>query len=590
MWISDRANPSLSLANATLNRFGPHTKAAVVLVAANRLLQEATQAICAVSQYLRAAGVPPRLRLAIWAGLVLEVFHAQPALVVAAIQARAIQRSMSSRWASDIAKAGSIVTYARCEVGAGESTATADPWRPDQLDLVDRTLKELGLEESEGETGSERLDGIADAWCRRLLRVGRPGAGVIWIQEDTDGNRTAHTYQRVGAVVAPLIEEVLPQTGTPQASKPMLPPWPSAGEFSSLSTFQARAHVLAAFTAVNYLRFVRGHEKSRMQAHRDSRALIHQAAQGAADRLGPSDPATLLVQGYSEYLQLWDLVHDGDTAEQKLTSLARQALAGQRRTSAALKSANLDPGTASYLLEITSVALAERYQELQAEIPDLPRLLARAWRETLNARAATAALSADAESLNPAQRFHIASYANYLALRGTTADLRKSMNLNLAVLAVRSPAITAESTAPVASHAAVRDVHLNIASTAARLLPLLPARERTERAATQDRAVQHALAVIDDRSTVDLLNRSSRDPLLTRIARRLAPAMDLVLNEQPHTITGDRRARAQRLFDRAAGATAVAEADERPEQPASRATRDSLDDLVAEISRRLAGI
>ena len=70
------------------NRYGPDTKAAVVLTGANRLLRDVTAAIASVCRSMADQGTAPEIRLAVSAGLVLETFRGQPALVSAAVQAR----------------------------------------------------------------------------------------------------------------------------------------------------------------------------------------------------------------------------------------------------------------------------------------------------------------------------------------------------------------------------------------------------------------------------------------------------------------------------------------------------------------------
>jgi hypothetical protein len=45
VWTPERSIAPAAIANATLNRFGPHTKAAVVLTAANRLLDDPSAAV-----------------------------------------------------------------------------------------------------------------------------------------------------------------------------------------------------------------------------------------------------------------------------------------------------------------------------------------------------------------------------------------------------------------------------------------------------------------------------------------------------------------------------------------------------------------
>lgn len=91
-----RAPTPGAITHATLNRYGPDTKAAVVLTGANRQLREVTTAIASVCRSLADQDAAPEIRLAVWAGLVLEGFRGQQALVAAAVQAWEIQRALTT--------------------------------------------------------------------------------------------------------------------------------------------------------------------------------------------------------------------------------------------------------------------------------------------------------------------------------------------------------------------------------------------------------------------------------------------------------------------------------------------------------------
>src|SRR5690606_26378620 len=170
-----------ALSNATLNRYGPDTKAAAVLSAANRLLRGATAAVAAASRRLASSGCDPEVRLAVWAGLVLEVYRSQPALVVAAIQARQVQRSLSARWGAHVDHTGVSKAGAPSEIQTASAvvnddsgpTSTTTRWRPTSFDLVDSTLPLLGLADDTpagpAPVTTDALDDIASAWCSRLL-------------------------------------------------------------------------------------------------------------------------------------------------------------------------------------------------------------------------------------------------------------------------------------------------------------------------------------------------------------------------------------------------------------------------------------
>ena len=539
------------LANATLNRFGPNTKAAVVLTAANRLLQEATAAVEAVCGDLNDSEAGPQMRLAIWAGLVLEVFRGQPALVVAAIQARAVQRSLTARWGAQVGIGDLGESAARCEIGAAGVGEQTDPWHPIRFALIDDTLELLDLSAA-GPVGPDRTEDIAAAWCRRLLNMGRPGSGMVWLVEDEQGHRFAHSYQRVGAMVAPFVAEVL-DAGTRPTDESV--PWLMDPLVAAPHDGTVRARAVATHVAVNYLRYIEETATDFGALREHTREVIGHAAKVTADRLGPSDPASLLLTGYGEYLQLWDLTQAGDPDAEVLRSAAEGLLAGQRRTLLARHGGELDPGSASYLLEIGNVALAAARE--QAEIAGVDRALARMWREALSARGVDPDPAAVLDRLNQSQIFHLATYGDYLAGRGSTSDLRRALRILEAVTDIRERVAAGEAAVLPAKFASPRDAHQAAAKVAALLARSLPARERSARAAAWAGAVRHALAVLADPSIEELLSRGGNDNAALRMAAvKIEPALRHVMDDDNDLVdrelwTPDLRSVALRLMERA---------------------------------------
>ncbi|GAB3073209.1 hypothetical protein GCM10027053_43200 [Intrasporangium mesophilum] len=90
------------IASATLSKFGPEVKSAIVLTGSNKLFGSLMGPMKEVLEITGLAddGQPlaDASRICIWASLQLDAFVAQPALAMAAYQARAIQRAASVRW------------------------------------------------------------------------------------------------------------------------------------------------------------------------------------------------------------------------------------------------------------------------------------------------------------------------------------------------------------------------------------------------------------------------------------------------------------------------------------------------------------
>ena len=91
------------IAPATLSKYGPETKAALVLTGADHLFEtlrgRMSEVLDIVCQSEDTFPVADAMRVCAWASMLLDAYTAQPALFVSAVQARAVQRGALTRWA-----------------------------------------------------------------------------------------------------------------------------------------------------------------------------------------------------------------------------------------------------------------------------------------------------------------------------------------------------------------------------------------------------------------------------------------------------------------------------------------------------------
>ncbi|ABP53485.1 hypothetical protein [Salinispora tropica] len=565
VWSAQQSTLPGTLTNATLNRYGPDTKAAAVLAGANRLLRDATAAVANVGQHLADTGCDAEVRLAAWAGLVLEVYRAQPALVVAAVQARQVQRSLSARWGTQVDRAGVVGIDAPSEVHPATDSTGSEPgreaattrWQPISLDLVDATLPALGLADhpaaGPGLITVDALDDIASAWCRRLLGIGQPGRGVVWLTENTDGSRRVQAMVRVGAVVAPFVAASLGGTSSgDRTSAPRLPVLPTADTLAAAPLLRRRAHLLLAHVTANYVRYRDELLVDWPQLRAQTRELVAAAVGRCATVLAADDPVSLQLTAYAAYLEVWDppRAHSADTPDMpgRAAATGRDAaarlVASQQRVVEAWRHGWLDPGAASYLLEMGIVALrdiatdrphgdpapaapTERSADVDvdADTGMTAATMRRWWTAILTARGMGPGtdLTAQVDALGDAQLFHLHHYAAWLADGGRRADLRRALMIQERVAAVRAEVARREPAGYAAKSAAARAAHELAAEIATDLAAVTPDREHEARARAV--AVRHARAVLADPSTRELLRPTAPPPAIRRTAKVVARAL-----------------------------------------------------------------
>jgi hypothetical protein len=100
--LSKRPLDHPPIASATLSKFGPEVKAALVLTGANALLRPVDDVMRSVMQVVSVAEDAGRLadlsRILAWAVMQCDMYVTQPALMIATLQARGVQRATTIGW------------------------------------------------------------------------------------------------------------------------------------------------------------------------------------------------------------------------------------------------------------------------------------------------------------------------------------------------------------------------------------------------------------------------------------------------------------------------------------------------------------
>lgn len=198
---------------ATINNYGPDTKAAIVLTAANKLYDPIVADIVRCLEVFDEAnsGIRPAVMLAAWANATLLGFRSAPLLCVSAIKARTSQRVAFAQW--DVSALNSDVEPARCELGHSNvlnKTDYADvEFAPRNFNLIDETVKKLqGILEVQS---PQDLEYLASSWGRVLLRLGTTSddgdPALFWVSEVVKKHRTVEVYKSPIAVVEALVRE-----------------------------------------------------------------------------------------------------------------------------------------------------------------------------------------------------------------------------------------------------------------------------------------------------------------------------------------------------------------------------------------------
>lgn len=431
--------------NASLNRFGPDTRAAVVLAAANRLLEPVADGIGVALQMLRGADgepLPLGSGLVAWAGLVLETFRGQPALVAASIRARAIQRELVDRW--DLPIGSADVTLTRCEIGSAESAAATD--RPRVLNVADLTLDRLGgpldqaLQASEPGSGSSDTAGLAAVdrdrrselvgiLLRSLLALGTPDdASHLWLSR-----RSAETVV-VEALVSPtglldrFVRRACRHLGVEPVGTFPLPSVPTSAELSTLPLLGRRAMLIALLAVLRHTQYTPGGRES---TRAEILPLLDLVADLAGTVLTADDPVAVVSRCRVADMRVQTLRAN---ARNDLRGPLAELRAAVARVRALAASGALDRGAAAEAISSANVELnVVRWSNAlhpDAGLPPVDELDGelrgnwRAYHDVLELP-----LDAAGGAKERAAGFHLHNYAAFLARSTDGADLEEALRL-----------------------------------------------------------------------------------------------------------------------------------------------------------------
>jgi hypothetical protein len=249
------------IANATLNRFGPDTKAAVVLTAVNRLTDPLRAGLDeTIALLVDESGKPlsPGLKLAAWASVLVEVFRSQPALLVAGIHARAIQRPLTVDLEAPLSYRLDPGLLTRCEIGAPRNSVA--PGRPRDLDIVDGTLRRpnlLDLSALAPVTREETYETIAGRLLSRLLTAATlRDDSHLWISEREPGQWVYEALISPMTIVDRFVRRALTDADIDDRTLDLggsLPAVPDPGRLGRLPLLTRRVAVIALLGMIRQL-------------------------------------------------------------------------------------------------------------------------------------------------------------------------------------------------------------------------------------------------------------------------------------------------------------------------------------------------
>ncbi|MEU5692284.1 hypothetical protein [Actinosynnema sp. NPDC020468] len=435
--------------SATTNRYGPHTKSALLLTASNVLLAPVTAAVETVVPLLRAADggdLPLRLRVVAWATTIVEAFRSQPVLLVAALKARVTQREFLD--SPRLSSAASVRTRepARCEIGADGDQHRDPVTHPRDLFLLDRTVRVLGLPQAAAFAEDAAIDpepddvrsparNLGDEMVEHLVRLlldaSHPeGVGRVWASEVVPGRAVAEAVLPSSGIVEDLVDHwftVHPHAAV--AARRSVPPvFPTAAEIAELGTAARRALVLAALGVVRSLRPGVGKDGFAPAAFLD---VVDRLTSFADDCLAPGDPVHAVLHVRLPVLRLAVLRHN---RVNDLVPHVAALVAGGRTAVGLLRRGDLDRGTVADLLGAACVELngvrTTNATDPAAGLPapaDLIAVLRELWDGYAEA------LEVDLRALDPeADRdvgFHLHNYASFLGSLPDRADQREAVRL-----------------------------------------------------------------------------------------------------------------------------------------------------------------
>jgi hypothetical protein len=431
------------IANATLNRFGPDTRAAAVLTAVNQLLSPVREGMDTALALIGGTRLPPRLLLVSWAGMVIEVFRSQPALVAAGVHARAIQQELVTVWRLPLAAGLDGFPLTRCEVAPDEPprSPTSTPRSLEFADLTFAALRlapasDLAVADEDADpaalAGRLRSTECVDLLLRRLLAAGTEAeASYLWMSERLPGQLAVEALMPPTPVVDRFVADTWRMLGVPDgASGPpaVLPEVPTGESLRAHPVITRRCVLIALLTM---LRHVQNSPAGRDATRRAIVPVLAAVAEAARTGLDPDDPVAALTACRAADMIVQTLRPDG---REDLTTPVADLIEGLTRCEDLLGRGLLDRGAAAEAISSACVelnAVAQNNAKDQAMDPvSLRERVRRSWatyHEALEMPLFTA--TAEPPDLSPLAAYHLHNYAAFLAGATDEADLEEGVAL-----------------------------------------------------------------------------------------------------------------------------------------------------------------
>ncbi len=288
------------IAPATTGRFGPDRKAALVLAGGNDAFASLLPVFHDVIGTIlsRQPELHFRVKLTLWASLVLETYRSQPCLFAASVQARAIQRALSLPWAP----ASVIEPIARSEFGSMDAQPSGQypDLEPRELNVLDRTIEACLGDQKDSYTRDE----LVSRWVRHLLES--PDRGVVWVTETAPGRREAEVLLSTVDSIRSFLETTeQPKSYDSEHWSTLCPVAPDKDEITLMPQKSRQALIWCLVQTYRILRDDPTIEDEAFRRHVTDQ--MARAASLSAAVLGPAHPLTYFAANRHAVAQQRDL-------------------------------------------------------------------------------------------------------------------------------------------------------------------------------------------------------------------------------------------------------------------------------------------
>lgn len=332
------------IAMATLQKYGPDNKAALVLAGCEVLFKSVLPVFRDVLGIIGVSSDTKRVAnvtlFAAWSLLVADMFRAQPALSAAAMKARAIQAKSYLEWGISPTDLNLAPSERPLEIRYSTDSPTSPRMLSVLDDVIPQSLSLLLWSQYGKDASNQRLvRSLVDNWCHYVLDSA--DQAVAWITPRSVGH-SAETYfpllEPVNAFVSdvlalsphvqPLFKDAC-ETGNPvpfqksvgldehrHLTDRLLPRTYSAPEISTLAVRSQRALLMTHMTILRV--FHNGDDFRSSYLEAECRKDAKQIVQIAKHLWGEADPLTVILNMSSAAMELADLRDTLDPASMRI--------------------------------------------------------------------------------------------------------------------------------------------------------------------------------------------------------------------------------------------------------------------------------